>query len=111
MTEAATYAAEVMTIVARRDWRAHNVSAASGRGLRLPDARAHAADNFIKPYFIGRGSDLPFVLVFLGVLGGAIAFGLLGIFLGPTLLAVGYSIVRDWTRVDLPSSSSTPSAG
>ena len=41
-----------------------------------------SADNVIKPYFISRGSDLPFVLVFLGVLGGAIAFGFLGIFLG-----------------------------
>ncbi len=67
-----------------------------------------SADNFIKPYFISRGSDLPFILVFLGVLGGAIAFGLLGIFLGPTLLAVGYNIFRDWTGVDLPPSSSSP---
>jgi predicted PurR-regulated permease PerM len=58
------------------------------------------ADNFIRPYFISRGSDLPFVLVCLGVLGGAFAFGFLGIFLGPTLLATGYEIVRDWARVD-----------
>ena len=59
-----------------------------------------SADNFIKPYFISRGTDLPFVLVFLGVLGGVLAFGFLGIFLGPTLLAVGYNIIRDWTRVE-----------
>jgi predicted PurR-regulated permease PerM len=58
------------------------------------------ADNVIRPYFISRGSDLPFVLVFLGVFGGAIAFGFLGIFLGPTLLAIGYEIVRDWAQVD-----------
>jgi len=58
------------------------------------------ADNFIRPYFISRGSDLPFVLVFLGVMGGAFAFGFLGIFLGPTLLATGYDIVRDWARVE-----------
>jgi len=54
------------------------------------------ADNFIKPYLIGRGSDLPFIIVLLGVLGGAIAFGVIGIFLGPTLLAIGYTVVRDW---------------
>jgi len=60
------------------------------------------SDNIIRPYFISRGSDLPFVLVFLGVFGGAIAFGFLGIFLGPTLLATGYEIVRDWARVDAP---------
>ncbi len=67
-----------------------------------------SADNFIKPYFISRGSDLPFILVFLGVLGGAVAFGLLGVFLGPTLLAVGYNIFRDWTAPDLSSTTSPP---
>jgi predicted PurR-regulated permease PerM len=60
------------------------------------------ADNIIRPYFISRGSDLPFVLVFLGVLGGTLAFGFLGLFLGPTLLATGYEIVRDWARIDPP---------
>jgi predicted PurR-regulated permease PerM len=58
-----------------------------------------SADNIIKPYFISRGSDLPFILVFLGALGGVIAFGFLGIFLGPTLLAVGYNLIRDWAWV------------
>ncbi len=53
-------------------------------------------DNVIKPYFIGRGSALPLLLVFLGIFGGAIAFGFLGIFLGPTLLAVGYALMRAW---------------
>jgi len=60
------------------------------------------SDNIIRPYFISKGSDLPFVLVFLGVFGGAIAFGFLGIFLGPTLLAIGYEIVRDWAHIDSP---------
>ena len=54
-------------------------------------------DNFLKPYLISQGAAMPFVLVLLGVLGGLAAFGLVGVFLGPTLLAVGYSIVRDWT--------------
>jgi predicted PurR-regulated permease PerM len=61
------------------------------------------ADNIIRPYFISRGSDLPFVLVFLGVLGGTLAFGFLGLFLGPTLLATGYEIVRDWAQVEPPA--------
>jgi predicted PurR-regulated permease PerM len=60
------------------------------------------ADNIIRPFFISRGSDLPFVLVFLGVLGGTLAFGFLGLFLGPTLLATGYEVVRDWARTDDP---------
>jgi predicted PurR-regulated permease PerM len=65
------------------------------------------ADNFIKPYLIGRGSDLPFILILLGVLGGAIAFGVIGIFLGPTLLAIGYTVVRDWSLAE-PVAAAAP---
>jgi len=54
-------------------------------------------DNIVKPLLISRGSSLPFVLVLLGVLGGILAFGFVGIFLGPTLLAVGFRFVRRWT--------------
>jgi predicted PurR-regulated permease PerM len=53
-------------------------------------------DNIVKPLLISRGSSLPFVLVLLGVLGGVLAFGFVGIFLGPVLLAVGFNLVRSW---------------
>jgi len=66
------------------------------------------ADNIIKPYLIGRGSDLPFILVLLGVLGGAFAFGVIGIFLGPTLLAVGYTVVKDWALAEPVAAAATP---
>ena len=56
-----------------------------------------AVDNVIKPYFISQGSCLPFILVFLGVLGGVFAFGILGIFLGPTLLAIAYALFQEWS--------------
>ena len=55
-------------------------------------------DNLLKPLLISRGSSLPFVLVFLGGLGGVLAFGFIGVFLGPTLLAVGYALLREWAR-------------
>ena len=55
-------------------------------------------DNFLKPIIISRGSHLPFILVFLGVLGGVLAFGFIGVFLGPTLLAVGYQVLTEWMR-------------
>ena len=58
-----------------------------------------SVDNIVKPMLISRGSDLPFLLVLLGVLGGVLAFGFVGLFIGPTLLAVGFSLMRDWTRV------------
>ena len=54
-------------------------------------------DNVVKPMLISRGSDLPFLLVLLGVLGGVLAFGFVGLFIGPVLLAVGYSLMREWT--------------
>ncbi|MFZ5908373.1 MAG: AI-2E family transporter [Nitrospirota bacterium] len=54
-------------------------------------------DNIVKPYLISRGGNLPFVLILLGVFGGVIAFGVIGVFLGPTLLAIGYSLVSEWT--------------
>lgn len=56
-----------------------------------------AVDNILKPYFISKGSNLPFILVFLGVLGGIMAFGVLGIFLGPTLLAIAYALFQEWS--------------
>ncbi|MEZ5539683.1 MAG: AI-2E family transporter [Pseudomonadales bacterium] len=57
---------------------------------------AGSADNVIKPLLIGQNSNLPFILIMLGILGGAIQFGALGVFLGPTLLALGYSLVKEW---------------
>ncbi len=56
------------------------------------------ADHVMRPYFISRGARLPFLLTVLGVLGGVLAFGALGIFLGPTLLGVGYSLVLEFAR-------------
>ncbi len=56
-----------------------------------------SVDNFLKPYLISQGAAMPFILVLFGVLGGLAAFGFLGVFLGPTLLAVAYSLLRDWT--------------
>jgi predicted PurR-regulated permease PerM len=52
-------------------------------------------DNFIKPYLISRHSKLSFIVMFIGVLGGLATFGLIGVFLGPTLLAVGYSLAHE----------------
>ncbi len=73
-----------------------------------------SVDNFLKPMIISRGSALPFALVLLGVLGGAVAFGFVGVFLGPVLLAVGYALLKEWAvgnegRPEI--AAATPSAG
>ena len=57
-------------------------------------------DNVLKPYLISRGGNLPLVVVLLGVFGGLLAFGFIGLFIGPTLLAVAYSLLTDWARAD-----------
>jgi predicted PurR-regulated permease PerM len=54
-------------------------------------------DNLVRPYLISRGSKLPLVLTALGVFGGTVAFGFIGIFIGPPILAVGLTLVRLWT--------------
>ena len=56
-----------------------------------------SVDNVVKPLLISRGSNLPFILVMFGVMGGVLAFGFVGIFIGPTLLAVGFGLMRKWT--------------
>ncbi|WAC17992.1 AI-2E family transporter [Luteolibacter sp. SL250] len=54
-------------------------------------------DNVVRPLIISQGSKMPFVLIFCGVIGGALAFGLVGLFLGPTLLAVAYRLIDEWS--------------
>jgi predicted PurR-regulated permease PerM len=55
-------------------------------------------DNVLRPYLISRGVRMPMVLIFLGVLGGLVAFGIVGVFLGPVLLAVAHTLFQDWGR-------------
>jgi predicted PurR-regulated permease PerM len=58
-------------------------------------------DNVLRPMLIRMGADLPLLLIFGGVIGGLLAFGLVGIFIGPVVLAVAYRLLEAWTnRVD-----------
>jgi len=53
-------------------------------------------DNFIRPMLIKKGADLPLILIFAGVIGGLFAFGIIGLFIGPVVLAVTYTLLEDW---------------
>jgi predicted PurR-regulated permease PerM len=53
-------------------------------------------DNIVRPLLISANTDIPFLLVLLGVLGGVLAFGLIGLFLGPIVLAVLLAVWREW---------------
>lgn len=65
-----------------------------------------SVDNFVKPLLISRTASLPILLIALGVFGGIIAFGFIGIFLGPVLLALGLVLAEKWTAGLMP-----PAAG
>jgi predicted PurR-regulated permease PerM len=53
-------------------------------------------DNFLRPMLIKKGADLPLLLIFAGVIGGLVAFGVIGLFIGPVVLAVAYTLLFDW---------------
>ena len=53
-------------------------------------------DNVLRPILIRKGADLPLLLIFAGVIGGMLGFGLIGLFIGPVVLAVTYTLLEDW---------------
>lgn len=59
-------------------------------------------DNILKPLLISQGAQMPLSLIFLGVIGGLIAWGVIGLFIGPTLLAVALTMLRHWLRPECP---------
>jgi len=58
-------------------------------------------DNILRPMLIKRGADLPLLLIFSGVIGGMLSFGLIGIFVGPVVLAVTYTLLQAWVEDEL----------
>ena len=63
-------------------------------------------DNVLKPIIMGRGLPVPMLVIFIGVIGGTMAHGLIGLFVGPIVLAIGYELGRAW--VTMGSASSKP---
>lgn len=57
-------------------------------------------DNVLRPILIRRGANLPLLLILIGVIGGLMSFGLVGIFLGPAVLAVTYTLLQAWIAED-----------
>jgi predicted PurR-regulated permease PerM len=67
-------------------------------------------DNFLRPVLIKRGADLPLLLIFAGVVGGLIALGLIGIFVGPVVLAVAHTLLAAWVDEGIAEDDSLPPA-
>ena len=89
-------------------WLFHQGSTGLGIFMLVWGVGVSSLDNVIKPWLISQGSDMPFILIFLGVLGGALAFGFIGVFLGPTLLAVGFRMVEEWISTNHPDALDDP---
>jgi len=68
--------------------------------LAFGSAVVFVADHFLRPILIGGAARLPFLWVLLGIFGGLETFGLLGLFLGPTILATLLALWREWARPD-----------
>ena len=81
-------------------WLYWTGNAGWGTFLLVVTIIAGTLDNFLRPFLIKKGADLPLLLIFIGVIGGLIAFGLIGIFIGPLVLAVTYTLLNAW--VDSP---------
>jgi len=65
-------------------------------------------DNVIRPLLIKKGADLPLILIFAGVIGGLFAFGIIGLFIGPVVLAVTYTLLEAWVINDTGTPQSEP---
>lgn len=71
-----------------------------GTVLLVVTVIAGTIDNFIRPILIRKGADLPLLLIFSGVIGGLLAFGVIGLFIGPVVLAVTYTLLKAWVKKD-----------
>ncbi len=76
-------------------WTGHPVL---GTVLLVWSLIASLIDNVLRPLLVRRSADVPLLLIFVGVIGGLIAFGLLGIVVGPVVLAVAYTVLNTWMR-------------
>ena len=77
-------------------WLYTSGSAGRGTVLLVFTVVAVALDNFLRPVLIKRGADLPLLLILSGVIGGLIGFGIVGLFIGPVVLAVTWTLLGSW---------------
>jgi predicted PurR-regulated permease PerM len=80
-------------------WSGHP---AWGTVLLVISLIASTIDNVVRPFMIRKGAPLPLLLIFSGVIGGIAAFGIIGLFIGPVILAVTYTLLKAWVAKDEP---------
>jgi predicted PurR-regulated permease PerM len=80
----------------------------SATGLLIWSLPVFTLDNVLRPILIRRGVQLPMLLIIAGVIGGLISFGVVGLFVGPVMLAATYTLAKDWVA---SGQSKTPHTG
>ncbi len=86
----------VLVLIPAVIWLYWKVGTLWGTVLLIWSLIVVAIDNFIRPVLIRKGADLPLLLIFAGVIGGLMAFGIIGIFIGPVILAVSHTLLKAW---------------
>jgi predicted PurR-regulated permease PerM len=81
-------------------WLFWSGSSGAGTTLLIVTVVAGTFDNVMRPLLIKRGANLPLLLIFAGVIGGLIAFGIIGLFIGPVVLGVAYTLLDTWISSD-----------
>lgn len=90
----------LLVLLAATGWLFWSGSTGWGSFLLVWSLVVGLMDNVLRPVLIRRGADLPLLLIIAGVVGGLLAFGLIGIFVGPVVLAVSYTLLDAWVRQD-----------
>jgi predicted PurR-regulated permease PerM len=88
----------VVVLVPAVIWLFWNDAQGWGTALAIWTVVVASLDNVLRPLLIRRGADLPLLLIFAGVIGGLLAFGIIGLFVGPVVLAVSYTLYNEWVR-------------
>jgi predicted PurR-regulated permease PerM len=80
--------------------------AGSGTALLIWSLLVSVMDNVLRPLLIKRGADIPLLVILAGVIGGLIAFGVIGLFVGPVVLAIAYTLLDVWLADERPATRS-----
>lgn len=92
----------ILVLLGATAWTYYAVGPGWGTFMLLWSLVVGLMDNFVRPILIRRGADLPLLLILAGVIGGLVAFGIVGIFVGPVVLAVTYRLLDDWVALQEP---------
>jgi predicted PurR-regulated permease PerM len=84
-------------------WLYWSGDAVWGTVLLIISVCSSISDNFLRPWLIKKGADLPLLLVLVGVFGGLLAFGIIGLFIGPVILAIAYTLLKAWVSDSVQS--------